>query len=264
MTPPSAGTSTGPPACTLVEEVPLSGGWVGDARRGPLADGRAGRREADSPSRPTPRTEQGLALWRRPGCPCLPCWARGPAPGVDTSPVTPTGRASAGAIAQMHPRRRSAFGSRRDNHAGRFVQERRPLAPGPASTPSAACAPTWATPACRRTCGGSRRACDGPLPDLLPAPVPSLTHGDLSRGNVVDGRWLVDPEVSFADREFDLAFHADVAQPARSSASSRKLPFEAGYNAPVRAGAAPRLLQLRHFDPASFPSGIEAHRPLRS
>jgi len=41
----------------------------------------------------------------------------------------------------------------------------------------------------------------------LPArPAASLTHGDLWLGNVVDGRWLVDPAVSYADRELDLAF----------------------------------------------------------
>ena len=40
------------------------------------------------------------------------------------------------------------------------------------------------------------------LPDN---PAVSLTHGDLWRGNVVDGRWVIDPEVSFADRELDLA-----------------------------------------------------------
>ena len=40
------------------------------------------------------------------------------------------------------------------------------------------------------------RACDGPIQALLPdAPVPSLTHGDLWPGNMIDGRWLVDPAV---------------------------------------------------------------------
>lgn len=51
------------------------------------------------------------------------------------------------------------------------------------------------------------RACDGPLHDLLPTrPPASLIHGDLWSGNVVDGRWLVDPAVSHADREHELAF----------------------------------------------------------
>jgi fructosamine-3-kinase len=52
------------------------------------------------------------------------------------------------------------------------------------------------------------RAIDGPLPDLLNAhgPRPSLIHGDLWSGNVVAGRWLVDPAVWVADRELELAF----------------------------------------------------------
>lgn len=50
-------------------------------------------------------------------------------------------------------------------------------------------------------------ACDGTLPELLDAhePAPSLVHGDLWTGNVVDGRWLIDPAVHHADRETDLA-----------------------------------------------------------
>jgi fructosamine-3-kinase len=35
---------------------------------------------------------------------------------------------------------------------------------------------------------------------------PSLVHGDLWSGNIVDGRALIDPAVSFSDREIDLAF----------------------------------------------------------
>lgn len=37
---------------------------------------------------------------------------------------------------------------------------------------------------------------------------PSLVHGDLWSGNIVDGRWLIDPAVHYADRELDLAFAA--------------------------------------------------------
>lgn len=54
------------------------------------------------------------------------------------------------------------------------------------------------------------RACGGPLQDLLELhdPQPSLIHGDLWSGNIVAGRALIDPAVSFADREMDLAFLA--------------------------------------------------------
>lgn len=53
-----------------------------------------------------------------------------------------------------------------------------------------------------------RAACDGPLQTLLGGhePTPSLIHGDLWAGNVVGGRWLIDPAVAYADREMELAF----------------------------------------------------------
>ncbi len=52
------------------------------------------------------------------------------------------------------------------------------------------------------------RACDGPMRALLDEhqPAPSLIHGDLWSGNIVDGRWLIDPAVAYADREMELAF----------------------------------------------------------
>jgi len=47
---------------------------------------------------------------------------------------------------------------------------------------------------------------DGRLWDLLDHDAaPSLVHGDLWSGNIVGGRWLIDPAVNRADRELDLA-----------------------------------------------------------
>lgn len=37
-------------------------------------------------------------------------------------------------------------------------------------------------------------------------PAPSLVHGDLWAGNVLGGRWMIDPAVAWSDRELDLAF----------------------------------------------------------
>lgn len=66
------------------------------------------------------------------------------------------------------------------------------------------------------------RACDGPARDLLDHDVaPSLVHGDLWPGNVVDGAWLVDPAVHRADAEVDLA--------AAALFGGLPAAFEAGY-----------------------------------
>lgn len=67
-----------------------------------------------------------------------------------------------------------------------------------------------------------RRACDGPLQRLLDHDVaPSVVHGDLWPGNVVDGTWLVDPAVHRADAEVDLA--------AAALFGGLPAAFEAGY-----------------------------------
>lgn len=50
---------------------------------------------------------------------------------------------------------------------------------------------------------------DGRLAGLLDhGQRPALVHGDLWSGNVVAGRWLIDPAVHYADRELDHAFSA--------------------------------------------------------
>ncbi len=79
-----------------------------------------------------------------------------------------------------------------------------------------------------------RRAHPGLLPEHPPA---SLTHGDLWSGNVVAGRWLVDPEVSYADRELDLAY------------------MQMSRDAPL-----PDLFWAGYADVLSLPDGYESRR----
>jgi fructosamine-3-kinase len=110
------------------------------------------------------------------------------------------------ALATVHAAVGPAFGWYRDNvigplaqangwlaTSGAFVVERR-IRPHLDALPGAVA---------RRLAS----ACDGPLPAVLDEhePSPGLVHGDLWTGNVVDGRWLIDPAVHHADRETDLA-----------------------------------------------------------
>jgi fructosamine-3-kinase len=89
------------------------------------------------------------------------------------------------------------------------------------------------------------RAITGPLPDLLGAhtPAPSLVHGDLWSGNIIDGHWLIDPAVWMADRELEMAFTTMFGSVPEA--------FFAGYDAawPLPDGAARRrpALQLYHL-----------------
>jgi fructosamine-3-kinase len=105
------------------------------------------------------------------------------------------------------------------------------------------------------------RACDGPLPALLPArPPASLTHGDLWVGNVVEGRWLIDPAVSFADRELDLAFMqlSNSLPPEFFDAYLDAWPLDPSYEQRGPALQLHKLLNnVRHFGSKPMPQ-IEA------
>ncbi len=158
------------------------------------------------------------------------------------------------AIAAMHRVTHDRYGWHRDNRAGRFVQPNlwtddwatffvehrvRTHLPDPAF------------PSELRL--RLERACDGPIQEMLPGhPLASLTHGDLWRGNIVDGRWVIDPEVSYADRELDLAYmQMSVTCPLPAefwSAYLAELPLPDGYEERRRVlQLHHRLLEVRHF-----------------
>ncbi len=166
------------------------------------------------------------------------------------------------AIARMHGSLGPAFGWHMDNSGGRTVQVNSWCGDWPTffveHRVRVHLADARVPESLRRRV---ERACAGPLPELLPErPAASLTHGDLWMGNVVEGRWLVDPAVSYADRELDLAFmeSSDSLPPALFEAYLGEWPFEAGY-ASRRAALQlhKRLNNVRHFGPSMSPA-VEA------
>jgi len=111
-----------------------------------------------------------------------------------------------GALAHLHATTGPSFGWDRDNAIGPLTQHNDR-------------ADAWPTFVATRRLGPhldvlpdalSRRLRaaidDGRLAGLLDhEPSPSLVHGDLWSGNVIDWRWMIDPAVHHADREVDLA-----------------------------------------------------------
>lgn len=167
----------------------------------------------------------------------------------------PTDWAEVGrAVAAMHQVSGPAYGWHQDNHCGRFDQPNGWRAEWPAFFAEQRVRvhldDPQLDPVLRRRL---ERACDGPIQELLPTrPVPVLTHGDLWSGNVVAGR-LVDPEVSYADRELDLAcLEMDRRLPPELwAAYVEVLPPSPGY--PARRTALQLhhlLLHVRHFGPS--------------
>jgi fructosamine-3-kinase len=203
---PPAGPPTLPDGLPeLVRATPLGGGDVARAWRGELADGR--RVVVKATPYDAHLEAEGLVVLGEAGAPVPGVL------GVDEGVLVleevggpPAWAVLGGALARVHGTVGQAFGWHRDNvigplpqangwvdRSGEFVVERR-LRPHLEVLP---------TDLAHRLAA----ACEGPLPDLLDEhdPPPALVHGDLWTGNVVEGRWLIDPAVHHADRETDLA-----------------------------------------------------------
>jgi fructosamine-3-kinase len=189
----------------VVRAVPLTGGDIARAWDATLAGGRRVVVKA-TPYDATLEAE-GLDALRGAG---------GPVPAVlaVTADVLvlehvggPADWAGLGAaLASVHGHHGPAFGWHRDNVIGPLPQANRWTSTSGAFVVERRIRPHLEVlpPEIRTRLAD---ACDGPLPALLDAhdPAPSLVHGDLWTGNVVAGRWLIDPAVHHADRETDLA-----------------------------------------------------------
>lgn len=154
------------------------------------------------------------------------------------------------ALARAHDPARApgggdGFGWHRDNLLGTTTQHNALATDWASFVVTCRIEPYLSVPALPRAVAERlRRACDGPLLTLLDHDVaPSLVHGDLWPGNVVDGRWLVDPAVHRADAEVDLA--------AAALFGGMPDAFERGYRAvrPLDGGWQQRrpALQLPHL-----------------
>lgn len=164
------------------------------------------------------------------------------------------------AIAGMHQVAGERYGWHRDNRAGRFVQVNAWSGHWPTFFAEQRVRVHLADPSVPPDVRiRLERACDGPLQELLPAhPTPALTHGDFWLGNTVEGRWVVDPEVSFADRELDLAYmqisKKDPLPEEFWGAYLEVLPFPEGYEERRRVlELHHRLLNVLHFGDRAMP-----------
>lgn len=110
-------------------------------------------------------------------------------------------------LARCHRTTADAYGYRLDNVIGPVVQRNTWTADWPEFYARHRLRPHLETlpPDLRQRLGAVMA--DGRLSDLLEhGQRPSLIHGDLWSGNIVAGRWLIDPAVCFGDRELERAF----------------------------------------------------------
>jgi len=185
----------------------LGGGSICDVWRARLSDGRAV--VVKRTPYPAEVEADGLAALAEGGAPVPEVLAAdGDVLVLEAVQGPPDWAGLGAALAQLHASTGDTFGWHRDNLIGSLPQRNDPDPHWPAFYATHRIRPWLDAPALP---GGVRRrleaACDGPLPDLLDHDPPaSLVHGDLWSGNVVDGRWLIDPAVCRADREYELAF----------------------------------------------------------
>jgi len=246
----------------LAAEEPLGGGYICRATRGRLADGR--RVVVKRCPYPAEAEADGLAALAAAGAP-VPAvlGVAGSVLVLEEVGGPPDWPALGRAVARLHRSTGDRFGWHRDNYQGRFVQRNGWTDDWPSFYVERRVRvhladPRVPEPLRRRL----ERACAGPLPALLrPRPPASLTHGDLWAANVIEGRWLVDPAVSFADRELELAYMqlSDSLPAELWAAYTEAWPPDPGYERRRPALQLHKFLNnIRHFGPDRYVPRIEA------
>ena len=198
----------------MVSTSAIEGGYICSTQRATLADGR----DVIIKQCPYPADQEaeGLESLRAAGVPTPGVVGVGQqalvlqfvATVTDNGDGHPDWASLGRTIARLHRHSNERFGWHQDNYAGLFTQDNRWCTDWPTFYAQRRVLGHLAhadvpDPLRRRV----ERACAGPLPALLRQhPEASLTHGDLWAGNVIGGHWLVDPAVSYADRELDLAY----------------------------------------------------------
>ena len=256
------GAAWPPGLAPLVSTEPLKGGFICGTVRGRLADGR----EVVVKRCPYPAEVEadGLRALGAAGVPVPAVLGVGSQVLVLERVGGPPDWAALGrAIAGLHRTTGDRFGWHRDNFQGITVQPNGWYEDWPSFYVERRVRPHLAD---ARVPGPLRRrierACEGPLPALLrPRPPASLTHGDLWVGNVIEGRWLVDPAVSFADRELELAYmQLSDSLPAEFwDAYMAEWPPDPGYERRRPALQLHKFLNnIRHFGPDRYVPRIQA------
>ncbi len=244
-----------------VREEPMAGGYISRTTRAVLADGRTV--VIKRCPYPVPQEADGLRALAAAGVP-VPAvlGARGRTLVLQWLHGEPDWAALGTAVARMHRHTADRFGWPGDNYVGLFPQDNTWTTDWPTFYVQRRVLPqllrATLPPQLRTRIEG---ACTGPLPELLrPDPPASLTHGDLWRGNMIDGRWLVDPAVSYADRELDLAYlslSADLP-PQFMEAYLAEHPVDPGFEERRPALLLHKhLVNVRHFGERALPRLIE-------